>query len=101
MADGEEDQDGGRAKRLGVRELARSAGAELEELLGKPVASVLGVQKRDDDDYEVTVEVVEVDRIPETTNIMGVYKVVLDGSGDLLEYARVRRYHRSQANEDG
>jgi Gas vesicle synthesis protein GvpO len=101
MADGDKAQDGGQTKRLGVRELARRAGGELEELLGKPVASVLGVQKRDDDDYEVTVEVVEVDRIPETTNIMGVYKVVLDRQGQLLEYARTRRYHRSQANEDG
>jgi len=100
MADGDEEKDGGKTKRLGVRELARRAGGELEQLLGKPVASVLGVQKRDDD-YEVTVEVVEVDRIPETTNIMGVYKVVLDGQGELLEYARTRRYHRSQANEDG
>jgi hypothetical protein len=98
MADG--DDDGGNRKKLGVRELARRAGGELEQLLGRPVSSVLGV-KKEDDNWNVTLEIVEVDRIPETTSIMGVYRVVLDEDGDVLEYARTRRYHRGQPSEDG
>lgn len=104
MATDEEQQDGGqdgggRSKRLGVRKLAQLAGRELEELLGRPVSAVLGVRP-DGDDYEVTLEVVEVDRIPETTSIMGVYKVAVDADGDVLEYRRTRRYHRGQPGED-
>src|SRR5215217_2536425 len=98
MADG--DDDGGTQRKLGVRELARRAGGELEELLGRPVSAILGV-KRDEDNWSVTLEVVEVDRIPETTSIMGVYRVVVDGDGEVLEYARTRRYHRGQPSEDG
>src|SRR3954462_10994435 len=98
MADG--DDDGGKQKKLGVRELARRAGGEIEHLLGRPVSSVLGV-KKEDDNWNVTLEIVEVDRIPETTSIMGVYRVVLDEDGDVLEYARTRRYHRGQPSEDG
>jgi Gas vesicle synthesis protein GvpO len=98
MADG--DDDGSKRKKLGVRQVAQRAGGELEQLLGRPVSSVLGVQK-DDGNWNVTLEIIEVDRIPETTSIMGVYRVVLDEDGDVLEYTRTRRYHRGQPSEDG
>lgn len=93
MAEGDE--------RPKISTLVRGAREQVEELTGHPVSSVLGVQRDGDDGWEVTLELVELARVPETTNIMGCYRVKLDGDGDVVEYNRVRRYHRGQPDEDG
>ncbi|HEY2636905.1 MAG TPA: gas vesicle protein [Solirubrobacteraceae bacterium] len=93
------DQDSGSRPKLS--KLVRGAREQVEDLTGRPVSSVLGVERDGDDGWEVTLEVVELERVPETTNIMGCYRVTLDGEGDVVEYRRVRRYHRGQPDEDG
>jgi hypothetical protein len=46
--------------------------------------------------------VVELKRIPETTDVMASYEMELDDDLNLRRYQQVRRYNRSQANrEDG
>jgi hypothetical protein len=72
---------------------------EFPALLGRPVEAVLGVQ-RDDEGWEVTVQVVELARIPNSTDVLGAYQVTLDPEGELIAYGRRRRYNRSQADED-
>ena len=94
------DEDGGRPRRKGLRQLARHAGEEMQEMLGRRVTGVLGMQ-REDDGWTVTIEVIEVERVPETTNLMGIYKVTLDEDGELVDYRRTRSYHRGQPDEDG
>jgi Gas vesicle synthesis protein GvpO len=61
---------------------------------------VSGVE-RDSHGWRVTLEVVELRRIPESTNLLATYQVVVDEEGNLLEYNRVRRYYRNQADQDG
>jgi hypothetical protein len=73
---------------------------ELPELLGRPIESVLGVERDDDKNWRITVQVVELSRIPHTTDVLGAYAVTLDGDGELVGYRRTRRYHRNQADED-
>ncbi|CAM5480354.1 hypothetical protein SPURM210S_01831 [Streptomyces purpurascens] len=41
-------------------------------------------------------EVVELERVPDTMTIMATYRVTLDPQGLLLGYERVRRYARGQ-----
>jgi len=97
----EERRDDGRARRpAGVAQIARTARAQLQELIGRPVTAVLGVERRDGN-WEVDVETVELQRVPETTSIMGLYRVTLDEDGEIMEFRRVRRYNRAQAGEDG
>ena len=49
----------------GLSQLASTARSELQELLGRPVHAVLGMEKDDEDGgWTVTLEVIEVDRIP-------------------------------------
>lgn len=73
---------------------------DLPELLGRPIEQVLGVERDDDGDgWKVTVQVVEMARIPPTTDILGSYAVTLDKSGELVGYQRERRFHRSQPDE--
>jgi len=73
---------------------------ELPELLGRPVESVLGLERDDDSAWRVTVQVVELGRIPHSTDVLGSYTVELDGEGELVGYKRQRRYYRSQPDED-
>jgi hypothetical protein len=74
--------------------------SELPQLLGRPIESVLGLERDDDDGWKLTVQVVELARIPHSTDVLGAYSVALDSDGELVGYRRQRRYHRNQAEED-
>jgi len=73
---------------------------ELPRLLGRPIESVLGLERDDDSGWSVTVQVVELARIPHSTDVLGAYAVSLDSRGELTGYRRRRRYYRNQADED-
>ncbi len=64
--------------------------------------AVLGLEADEDHDggWHVTVSVVELSRIPNSTDVLGAYRVTLDPEGELAGYRRVRRYQRNQADED-
>jgi hypothetical protein len=53
--------------------------------------------RKDEDGWKVTVEVVELRRIPSSTDLLGCYVVTLDDDGELVGYERTRRYQRGQA----
>ncbi|MDP8969449.1 MAG: gas vesicle protein [Actinomycetota bacterium] len=80
-------------------DLARRAARQLAELTGRRIDGVSGFS-RADDGWRVTVEVVEVSRVPAATDVLGCYEVVVDEDGDLIAYERTRRYVRAQARED-
>jgi hypothetical protein len=48
----------------------------------------------------VTVELVELSRVPNSTDVLGCYVVTLDNDGELVGYERVRRYQRGQTGGD-
>jgi hypothetical protein len=100
--DDDDDQRERQGRRPKVRELVAGAREQLEDLTGRRVSSVLGFEPGGEDGgYEMTLEVFELERVPETTSIMGCYRLRLDGDGDVVEYRRVRRYNRSRPDEDG
>jgi hypothetical protein len=92
-------RNGSRGK-LSAREAVETVRADFPALLGRPIESVLGVERADNNGWQVTVQVVELRRIPQTTDVLGAYAVTIDKDGELLEYRRRRRYVRSQADED-
>ncbi|MCY0962441.1 MULTISPECIES: gas vesicle protein [unclassified Streptomyces] len=71
----------------------RAAAQQLAELLGRLPDSVSSL-KPTEDGWEAHVEVVELERIPDTTSVMASYRVTLDGEGELISYERTRRYTR-------
>ena len=79
-------------------ELVRAAARTLAELTGRQPENVLGL-RRDDDGWKVTLEVVELHRIPQATDVLGCYVVTVDDDGELVSYERRRRYLRSQTEE--
>jgi hypothetical protein len=82
---------------VSAAEAMRYAVEQLSELLGRAPESVSSL-KPTDQGWEAEVEVVELERIPETTSVMASYQVVLDLEGKLLAYERGRRYTRSQVD---
>lgn len=86
---------------LSAREAVERVREDFPALLGRPIESVLGVERDgEDDSWRVMVQVVELERIPRSTDVLGAYVVTLDGDGELIGYGRRRRYNRSQADED-
>jgi hypothetical protein len=85
--------------KLSGREVIERVRQELPQLLGRPIEGVLGLE-RSDDGWKVTVQVVELARIPNSTDVLGSYEVTLDGDGELTGYRRHRRFHRGQPDED-
>jgi hypothetical protein len=83
-------------------EIAREAKEQLAELIGRRPEGVLGVERADSDDggWRVTLEVLELERVPNSTDLLGCYVAHMDDKGDLLEYQRMRRYQRGQPDED-
>ncbi|HEY2077807.1 MAG TPA: gas vesicle protein GvpO [Streptosporangiaceae bacterium] len=80
-------------------EAARLAAENVLQLTGRCPENVVSVV-REDDGWQVGVEVMELHRIPETTDIMAVYEVILDTNGDLVRCERGQRYHRAQVEEE-
>jgi hypothetical protein len=85
---------------LSGREAIERVRTDLPELLGRPIEQVLGLERDDNNGWKVTVQVVEMARIPPTTDVLGTYAVDLDRDGELVGYRRQRRFHRNQADED-
>jgi Gas vesicle synthesis protein GvpO len=78
----------GEALERALRKVTRLTGREAES-----VSSIVP----SDDGWRLTVELVELERIPESTNVMGTYEAEIDDEGNLMSYERVRRYHRNQS----
>jgi hypothetical protein len=87
-----------RAEPAGIR-AARVAAEHVLYLTGRRPENVVSLA-RDDDGWQVGVEVMEMHRIPETTDIMAVYEVTLDHDGELVRCERGQRYHRAQVEEE-
>jgi len=81
-----------------VERAVQTAREQLRQLNGTEAESVSSFA-RTRDGWRVTLEVVEVRRIPETTDVLASYAVELDDDGKLVAYERVRRYQRSEALE--
>jgi Gas vesicle synthesis protein GvpO len=84
------DQDG----RGGIAEAVRAARELLAELTGLKPGTITGID-HEDDGWRVTIEMVELERVPNTMDVLGSYEIELGDDGQLRGYRRVRRYHRS------
>src|SRR3954452_24214561 len=95
---GESSDNGSSDGRMSARDLTLTAKRAVEDLTGYPPESVSGFQW-DGEAWLVTVEVCELQRVPNTTDVMAAYVVQLDDRGGLLGYKRERRYQRGSAEE--
>jgi hypothetical protein len=82
------------------RELLQAAREQVADVTGHHVETVSGCQRDGDQGWIVTVEVRELERVPNTMDLMASYRVMLSEDGDVLGFERRRRYHRA-AVDDG
>jgi hypothetical protein len=88
-----------RPKRPSGAKVALAARRALGELTGLEAESVTGLASHDDGTWTVTIEVLELSRIPETDDVLGSYEVTVDSDGEIVGYKRTARYPRSYAYE--
>jgi hypothetical protein len=75
------------------------AKTHLVDLTGQPCEAVSALH-RTRDGWRVVLEVLELERIPRTTDILASYEVDLDETGDLLGYQRIHRYYRNDVDSE-
>ena len=81
---------------LTAAELGKAAMTTVHELTGYEPEAVTALEW-DGEFWQITVDVLELARIPNTTDVIGQYMVRLDEGGTLRGYRRERRFTRSQA----
>ena len=82
------------ARRVTAATAARKAKEQIQDLVGFTAEQVTAVSRLDEG-WSVTVEVLELRRIPETMDVLGVYDVELSRRGDVVGWRRTGRHYRS------
>lgn len=91
------DGDGSDDDRISMPEAMRAATSQLSELLQSEPSSVSALRSTDQG-WTAQVEVVEIERIPDTTSVMASYRVDLDGRGRIVAYERTARYPKGRVD---
>ncbi len=92
---------GGEESRLMAREAVDIVRETITEITdGEPVR-ITSVVPTDEGGWVVEVETVEDRRIPSSADMLALYEVELDSSGEMLAYRRTRRYMRGQTDNGG
>ena len=78
-----------------LSEIVRSAKEQLTELTGLEADAVSALE-RYDNGWRVTLDLIEMRRIPDSTDLMGTFEAEIDDGGNLLTYKRTRRYCRAE-----
>jgi hypothetical protein len=85
--------------RLSAAELSQAALKTVQQLTGYRAEAVTALEW-EGELWRITVDALELARIPNTTDVLGSYVVQLDESGTLRGYKRVRRFQRGHAAEE-
>ena len=86
---------------MASRQLLEVAREQVAEVTGRKVESITGFSRDGDGQWIVTVEVLELERVPNTMDLLASYDVTLSEDGDVLGFERRRRYHRAAADDVG
>lgn len=79
--------------------LAAEALKTVQDFTGYRPEAATGVEW-DGELWRITVDALELARVPNTTDVIGTYEVRLDEQGELKGYRRLRRYVRGESREE-
>jgi hypothetical protein len=82
--------------RLSAAELSQMALTTVQELTGYQPEAVTGLEW-DGEFWQVTVDALEMSRVPSTTDVLASYVVQLDEGGTLRGMRRAKRFQRGHA----
>jgi hypothetical protein len=83
---------------LSPADAVRAASDYISALTGKELCGVVSLE-RDDDGWQIDVEVVEDRRVPSSNDVLGLYSTHLTADGSLSTYRRSRRYLRGRGDQ--
>lgn len=95
--DDDGDLDGAAEARSDASEVVSEAREQFEHLLGREAESISKIE-RTNGHWSVTLEAVELRRIPDSTDVLASYELVLDDDGNVARMARKGRYVRSKGD---
>ena len=87
------------AEKMTGSEVVRWVKQELSSLTGLE-ANTVSALRRDDEGWHITVEMIDMKRIPNSTDVLDSYECLMDDAGSLISYRRTRRYCRADAMEE-
>jgi len=82
-----------------MAELAERAKEQLAQVTGFTPVAVVGSYK-DEEGWHVSVDVLEMARLPESTDVVGTYVAVLDENGDMVKFDKMRSRLRGESYEE-
>lgn len=94
------DRNDGAPRHIGGSAAVEHAKSHLTQFTGQPIEAVSSLNRTRDAGWRVVLEVLELERIPRTTDILASYAVELDEHGDLMGYERIHRYYRNDVSGD-
>jgi hypothetical protein len=87
-------------RKLSPAKAARAAIEQFVDLSEHEPEWIIGIERSDDGGWRVRLEVVESRRIPDTSDILGEYEMVVDEEGELVSYSRRSRYARGRIRDE-
>ena len=88
-----------KGKTMRLNEVIGVAKEQLQSLLHLEVANVV-TASRNNGGWQMTIELVERKAIPDTQDILGMYDVILDDTGDIVSYLRKNMRRRMDLVEN-
>jgi Gas vesicle synthesis protein GvpO len=85
---------------MSTRELLDVARQQVAAVTGHRVEGITGFQRDPDNGWTVTVEVLELERVPNTMDLLAAYEVNVTEDGDVMGFTRRRRYHRASVDDE-
>ena len=79
-------------------QIAQQAKEQLQALTNLKAETVSSLS-HEGEGWQVVLEMVEMKYVPDTMDVLGSYEVLLDAEGNVVSYARTRRYHRGDTEE--
>ena len=79
-------------------QIAQQVKEQLAELTHIKPDTISAISK-DDKGWHIVVEMIEMKRIPEATDMLASYETLSDEEGNLINFHRTRRYLREQIME--
>ncbi|MDP2884668.1 MAG: gas vesicle protein GvpO [Ignavibacteria bacterium] len=83
---------------MDVSEAIRRTEEGIPAVIRLKLSGVIGAMKKDDG-WHVSVEMVERHALPDSQDLLGVYEVVIDEMGKLMNYERKRVRRRNEVEE--
>ena len=83
---------------MNMKELAERAKSQLAEVTGLKPITVTGSFK-DEQGWLITLDMLEMSRIPPATDVLGDYDVLVDEDGNMVKFKRTRTRLRGEPVE--